>query len=100
MPDKAWKRFERRVAAFIGGERVPVTGRQRGDAPDIRHNWLVPEVKYRGKIPDWIHDAMDQAKAAKTRSGQMPCVILGEKGKAVGESYIMFRLEDARDHWL
>ena len=100
MADKAWKACERRVAKYIGGERVPVTGRQRGDAPDIDHNWLSVEVKYRARLPAWIHDAMDQAKASMKGPRQMPCVILCEKGKETGESYIMFRLSDARDHWL
>jgi len=98
LTDKAWKACERRIAKYIGGERVPITGRQRGDAPDIKHNWLSPEVKYRAKLPFWLHDAMNQAVAAK-RGKQMPCVILCEKGQNTGNSYIIFRLEDARDHW-
>ena len=96
---RAWKKKESQVAAYIGGERVPITGRQRGDVPDIKHAWLCPEVKYREKISEFLHDAMRQAIAAK-RGRQMPCVILCEKGQHVRESYIMFRLEDARDHWL
>jgi len=78
---------------------VPITGRQRGDAPDIEHNWLSVEVKYRKKFPFWLHDAMAQAVASK-RQRQMPCVILCEKGKATGDAYIVFKLSDARDHWL
>ena len=98
--DKAWKACERRVAKYIGNaERVPVTGRQRGAAPDIEHAWLSIEVKYRAKLPAWLHDAMAQAVASK-RQRQMPCVILCEKGKSTGESLIIFRLEDARDHWM
>ena len=99
MSDKAWKACERRVAKYIGGERVPITGRQRGDVPDIKHAWLCPEVKYRQKISKFLHDAMRQAVAA-VRGKQMPCVILCEKGQDTGDAYIIFRLEDARDHWL
>ena len=32
---KAWKTAERAWGAFLGGKRVPVTGRARGDAPDV-----------------------------------------------------------------
>lgn len=104
MADKAWKACERRVAKYIGGERVPITGRQRGSAPDIQHPWLSPEVKYRSKtsgecIPKWLHEAMAQAEAS-ARTRQMPCVILVEKGQEVGEAFICFRLRDAREHWL
>lgn len=99
MADKAWKAAERRIAKYIGGERVPVSGRTRGDQPDIRHAWLCPEVKYRSKIPAWLFDAMDQAeKSAQPR--QMPCVILIEKGQRVGDALICFRLSDAREQWL
>lgn len=100
MTDKAWKACERRVAKYIGGERVPITGRQRGDVPDIEHNFLVPEVKYKNKMPAWIYDALNQAEAAQRRTSQMPCVILVEKGQKIGDALIVFRLGDARAHWL
>jgi len=76
-----------------------VSGRQRGYAADIEHNWLAPEVKYRQKISKFLDDAMDQAvKSARPR--QMPCVILADKGRETGECLIVFRLKDAKDHWL
>lgn len=99
MSDKVWKACERRVAKYIGGERVPVSGRARGDKPDIDHNFLSIEVKYRAKFPFWLHDAMAQAEAS-AMPRQMPCVILCEKGQETGETFICFRLRDARDHWL
>ncbi len=37
MPDTRWKATERRVATVLGGKRVPVSGRGRGDAPDVGH---------------------------------------------------------------
>ena len=79
MADKAWKSFERRVAKLIGGERIPVSGRQRGYAADIAHPWLGVECKYRRKLPEWMTDAMRQAKASCNKH-QMPIVIIGEKG--------------------
>lgn len=99
MSDKAWKSAERRAAKYIGGERNPVSGRQRGDKADIEHAWLSPEVKYGNKkIPLWLHDAMDQAiQSAKPR--QIPCVILMDKGASIGDALICFRMSDAKDHW-
>ena len=99
MSEKTWKSVERRVAKFIGGKRVPVSGRHRGDAPDIEHNWLSVECKYRARLPTWLHDAMNQAEAS-AMPRQMPCVILVERGKGTGDSYIVFRLKDAREQWL
>ena len=39
MSDTRWKATERRIAALLGGRRVPVSGRGRGDQPDVAHPW-------------------------------------------------------------
>lgn len=64
MSRATWKRTERNIAGIIGGERVPVSGRQRGDQPDVRHDWLSVEVKHRRSIPQWLTTALTQARAA------------------------------------
>jgi len=78
---------------------VPITGRQRGDVPDISHNWLSVEVKYRKTLPDWIKDAMSQAKASQTGQ-QLPVVIMCEKGEETSKCWIMCELHEFRDRWL
>lgn len=93
-----WKRTERRVATELGGRRVPVTGRGRGDAPDIQHPWLCPEVKHRRKLPDWLHEAMSQARAAAT-SEQLPIVVLHQSGQRHKDDLVMIRLSDFRDYF-
>ncbi len=62
MGDKRWKVTERRIAALLGGRRVPVSGRGRGDQPDIVHPWLSLEVKDCATLPAWLLDALDQAE--------------------------------------
>jgi hypothetical protein len=96
MSDKAWKRTERAVAAAIGGRRVPVTGRQRGDAPDVDHPWISPEIKHRKILPAWILDAMDQAKAA-ARENQLPVAILHASGKRHSSDLVVLTLGDFQD---
>lgn len=91
--DKVWKQIERRVAKLLGGVRVPVTGRQRGDAPDVLHPLFSIEVKHSEKLPDWLFDAMRQAEASK-RNGQMPLVVLHQKGAPVPMSFAVVRLAD------
>ena len=45
MKRSTWKAVERGFAEALGGRRVPVTGRSRGDAPDVaREKWSI-EVK-------------------------------------------------------
>lgn len=91
-----WKRVERDIARILGGERVPVTGRVRGSAPDVAHVELSIEVKHRERFPDWLMDAMDQALAAR-RQGQLPVVFLHEKGRQVLDSLVVLRLRDCID---
>lgn len=93
--DKAWKRNERQIAAVLGNgaKRVPVSGRQRGDQPDISHPFLSIEAKLRARLPTWLHEAMKQAEAS-VRGRQTPTVILREKGAPVKDAFVIFRLEE------
>jgi len=88
-----WKSTERAVAAQLGGQRVPITGRQRGDVPDVQHDWLAVEVKHRKALPAWLHDAMAQAVAAQ-RDGQLPVVVLHEAGQQHDDDIVCVRLRD------
>lgn len=88
-----WKAAERAIAARIGGERVPVSGRARGSAPDIAHSEYSIEVKHRKSMPAWITDAFAQAIASKT-GDQLPIVILHEQNQRYDECTVMVRLKD------
>jgi len=88
-----WKRTEREIAKLLGGRRVPVTGRQRGDAPDIEHPWLSIEVKHRKTVPAWLLDAIDQAEASNTGE-QLPVVVLHPHGKRHADNLVIIRLGD------
>lgn len=91
--NKTWKRTERKIAALTGGKRVPVTGRARGDAPDVAHDTLAIEVKHRAALPAWLHSAMAQAVASQ-RGEQLPIVILHEAGQRHAQDYVIMRLAD------
>ncbi len=90
---KSWKHGERRVTEMLGGTRVPVTGRGRGDAPDIEHPLLSLEVKTRAKLPAWLHDAMHQAEAS-ARDGQLPVAVLHQDRTRYGDALVLIRLDD------
>jgi hypothetical protein len=91
--DKAWKRSERSIAKLVGGERVPITGRQRGSAPDVKHDWLSIEVKHRRKLPTWVRIALDQARAS-VRGEQLPVAILHEHRRPHADDWLVVRLSD------
>lgn len=88
-----WKAVELRIAKMIGGERVPITGRIRGSAPDIEHDKLSVEVKHRKQLPGWLKDAMDQA-VKSIKGDRTPVVILHECGKNHKNDFMVFRLGD------
>ncbi len=94
---KDWKACERRIAEFLGGRRIPVTGRQRGDTPDIEHGALSIEVKSRKSLPVWLLGALDQAQAA-SKDGKVPVVVLHQDRAPYAESLVVLRLKDFVDH--
>lgn len=93
MSDKLWKKIERKVANALGGVRVPVTGRQRGSAPDIEHDLFSIEVKHRETLPEWLMDAMEQANMSRT-GDKLPMVVLHQKGQPIIECLTVMKLGD------
>ena len=99
--DKTWKKFERWVGEFLTelgdkSNRVPITGRSRGSAPDVTSDRLSIECKYRKSIPGWIKEAMEQAEAS-SRDGKVPVVFIKENGAPYDDALIVFRAKDFRE---
>lgn len=96
-----WKRTERFVAGLLGGQRVPITGRQRGDVPDIQHPRYSIEVKRRSSptaFPRWLTTAIEQADAANP-GDKTPLVVI-EHAHGSGRQkdyYCLLRLNDFID---
>ncbi len=90
---KDWKQAERRIAKLLGGRRIPITGRQRGDVPDIEHDALSIEVKSRKALPAWLLGSLNQAQAA-SKNGKVPVVVLHQDRAPYAESLVVLRLED------
>jgi len=89
MPSKEWKRSERNMADMLGGRRVPITGRQRGSAPDIEHDVFAIEHKYGQRIlSSRLKEALEQAQASadhiksEHKLSKIPLVTFEEKTAA------------------
>lgn len=93
MSRETWKRTERAVAGRLGGQRVPVSGRARGDAPDVAHPRLAIECKHRNSLPSWLIDAMAQAEACANPE-QIPVAILHAHGARHDADLCVLRLAD------
>lgn len=89
-----WKAVERAIAALLGGVRVPVSGRTRGDNPDIAHTAYSIEVKHSKNFPKWILGAFDQADKSHKIAGQRSIVVLHPKNTEYRNAIVMVRLSD------
>jgi hypothetical protein len=75
---------------------VPISGRARGDAPDVSHPWLSIEAKSRKEIPLWLEEAMKQAEACASPS-QLPVAVLHRHGQQARQALVVLRLGDWLD---
>lgn len=64
MTEKSWKRTERSIASRLGRQRVPVSGRARGDAPTVDAGWVAVEGEVSAAVPQGLHDAPAQARCS------------------------------------
>ncbi len=79
MADKAWKALERRVAAFLGGQRNRMSGAvDQLTAGDVVHDNLYIEVKHRATlaVDTWMMEAVDSARSEM----KTPILALHRKG--------------------
>lgn len=75
--DKVWKAFERKVAVWFGCRR---TGPMQGpDENDINHPHLHVQCKYSKRHA--IVGIWDAARRQTEKSGKIPVVALGVKGR-------------------
>jgi hypothetical protein len=97
MHRATWKNWERFWAHQLGGVRVPVSGRARGDTPDVSHPLWAIEVKAGRVLSPRLRLGMRQAIAA-ARNGQTPllCISHTSAGRPA-EHYVMLRLRDWLD---
>lgn len=102
---RRWKGVELALAKRLGGERVPVSGRTRGWAPDVRHPWLAVEVKSRKSQLVVIREMMDQARKAAAwyeRRGEgerLPVGIYHVTGAHLDNALVFMRLADFEAHF-
>jgi hypothetical protein len=89
-----WKHAERKLAAYVGGERAPING--RGNAPDIEHPWLSIECKHRQTVPGWIKSALRQAELGNVTGDKLPVALIHEAGSRYEESLVVLKLSDFR----
>ena len=91
-----WKNAEKKVAEYLGGERV-TRGADFGKSDcDVRHPVFAIEVKERKLVSQFLIDVVKQAD--KYNNGrQLSIGVLHEKGERHDNDLVLVRLSDFRD---
>ena len=96
MPDKRWKAAERKIAERIGGQRIPLLGRE---GTDLSHPVFFIEVKSRKSIApylwtNFLSQILEAARLHKT--DKVPAIAIHRPGMDYDDTLICFR---AGDYW-
>ena len=67
VSEPRWKATERRIAAKLGGVRIPVTGDRAG--ADVDAGPFVYQVKSRRGLPSYLHDWLSGIREAARKRG-------------------------------
>jgi hypothetical protein len=103
---KTWKKSELAIAKLLGGQRVPITGRARGNVPDVAHPWLAIEVKSMKNLPSRVLTAMDQAEKSarferdKFGLRKLPVAVLHSDFHDHRNDLVVLRLHEFIDHFV
>jgi hypothetical protein len=88
----SWKRDERKIAAAVGGKRLgPGT-----DRADVRAEGLCCEVKRRASLPQWLTEAVQQARRY-AGAYDLPIAVFHQAGERITEALVVMRLADFQD---
>ena len=93
MTDKTWKQTERAVARRLNGRRQGATGRT---GADVVNDWLAVEVKHRRRLPQWLKNALAQAKSGASEQ-RLAIAVLHEAGQRHSDDLVVLRLADFED---
>jgi hypothetical protein len=104
MGDKAWKAWERTVAAVFGGKRrgayTGSGGNNSGKTDIIVPGWAI-ECKLLGRpgFQDLL-DASRQAESNRECATDIPVAVVKRKGDPVGDALVVMRLEEFREWFI
>jgi hypothetical protein len=86
-----WKRHERQVAKLLNGKRVSRGANFGESLPDVQHESLSIECKYRAKLSRFLIDGLKQAERYSDGK-RTPVLVIKEKN--MRGAIAILRLED------
>lgn len=93
---ETWKNAERRVAADLGGRRIPVTGVDR-DGADVITPMFYVQVKLRKALPAWLWAWLSGIRTDAHESGKVGVLILKKPRQADVDGLVVMSYGDFVD---
>jgi hypothetical protein len=91
-----WKAAERRVAADLGGSRIPVSGVDR-DGADVITPLFHVQVKLRKCLPVWLWGWLAGIRSDAKPQGKVGILILKKPRQRDAEGLVVLSYEDFID---
>jgi hypothetical protein len=91
-----WKASERRVAADLHGQRIPVTGIDR-DGADVVTPLFHVQVKLRKSLPNWLWDWLNGIVGDADGHGKVGVLVLKRPRQRDAEGLVVLRYGDFVD---
>ena len=93
--DRSWKAFERRIAALVGGRRIPVTGER--DGADVIAGPFVYQAKLRRGLPSYLRAWVRGIVAAGERKNAVGVVVWKAPRQKDDDALVVLRLRDFQE---
>jgi hypothetical protein len=91
-----WKGAERRIAADLGGQRIPVTGIDRHGA-DVRTPMFCVQVKLRKALPEWLWTWLAGIRNDAQPSGRVGVLVLKKPRQKDADGLVVMSYSDFLD---
>ena len=95
MPDRGWKKFERRLCRDMGTERIPVTGERAG--ADGATSLFAFQFKLRRSLPGWLWAWLAGIVSHAEDKGKVGVLVLKKPRQRDDEALVVLRWKDWRD---
>jgi hypothetical protein len=91
-----WKSYERRVAADLGGKRIPVSGIDR-DGADVECPMFNVQIKLRKSLPDWLWSWLGGIVATARTQQKIGILVLRTPRMKDADALVVLRFSDWQD---
>lgn len=91
-----WKAAERRVAADLGGRRIPVTGIDR-DGADVVTDMFHCQIKLRKALPAWLWTWLAGIRSDAKPHGKVGILVLKKPRQADADGLVVLSYSDFVD---